>query len=104
MLDPSEKGSDSEDQSYEHQETISPKGAQTQSVFNEQIKKTCADCGTSKTPLWRGGPAGPKSLAMLVGSVAGKEEINHRTKERGREEIKEIIKQPRNFGDNLKQD
>ena len=23
-------------------------------------KKTCADCGTSKTPLWRGGPAGPK--------------------------------------------
>ncbi|CAK9138930.1 unnamed protein product [Ilex paraguariensis] len=22
--------------------------------------KTCADCGTSKTPLWRGGPAGPK--------------------------------------------
>ncbi|KAF2308291.1 hypothetical protein GH714_039910 [Hevea brasiliensis] len=25
-----------------------------------QQKKTCADCGTSKTPLWRGGPAGPK--------------------------------------------
>lgn len=22
--------------------------------------KTCADCGTTKTPLWRGGPAGPK--------------------------------------------
>lgn len=23
-------------------------------------KKTCVDCGTNKTPLWRGGPAGPK--------------------------------------------
>ena len=27
----------------------------------DQIKiKKCADCGTSKTPLWRSGPAGPK--------------------------------------------
>lgn len=25
-----------------------------------QGAKTCADCGTTKTPLWRGGPAGPK--------------------------------------------
>lgn len=23
-------------------------------------KKSCAICGTSKTPLWRSGPAGPK--------------------------------------------
>ncbi|KAK4745608.1 hypothetical protein SAY87_011920 [Trapa incisa] len=30
-------------------------------------KKTCADCGTSKTPLWRGGPAGPKSLCNACG-------------------------------------
>ncbi|GMJ09959.1 GATA transcription factor 15 [Hibiscus trionum] len=67
MLDPSEKGSDSEDQSNENPETISPKGSQNQSVFNEQIKKTCADCGTSKTPLWRGGPAGPKSLCNACG-------------------------------------
>ncbi|KAL5716967.1 hypothetical protein ACHQM5_010066 [Ranunculus cassubicifolius] len=31
-----------------------------------QDSKTCVDCGTAITPLWRGGPAGPKSL--LVGS------------------------------------
>ncbi|KAK4786601.1 hypothetical protein SAY86_010434 [Trapa natans] len=30
-------------------------------------KRTCADCGTSKTPLWRGGPAGPKSLCNACG-------------------------------------
>ncbi|KAK3027741.1 hypothetical protein RJ639_042481 [Escallonia herrerae] len=29
--------------------------------------KTCTDCGTSKTPLWRGGPAGPKSLCNACG-------------------------------------
>ncbi|KAL9240263.1 hypothetical protein vseg_014505 [Gypsophila vaccaria] len=33
---------------------------------NERPKK-CADCGTSKTPLWRGGPAGPKSLCNACG-------------------------------------
>lgn len=34
--------------------------AQTpESETSTQIK-TCADCGTTKTPLWRGGPAGPK--------------------------------------------
>ncbi|KAL1194723.1 GATA transcription factor 17 [Cardamine amara subsp. amara] len=30
-------------------------------------KKTCVDCGTSRTPLWRGGPAGPKSLCNACG-------------------------------------
>lgn len=28
--------------------------------------KTCADCGTTKTPLWRGGPAGPKVSFNLI--------------------------------------
>lgn len=32
-----------------------------ESQVNEP-KKTCADCGTTKTPLWRGGPAGPKVI------------------------------------------
>ncbi|XVF66161.1 hypothetical protein PTKIN_Ptkin10aG0012900 [Pterospermum kingtungense] len=57
MLDPSEKGSDSEDQDKKNPEVISPK----------ETKKTCADCGTSKTSLWRGGPAGPKSLCNACG-------------------------------------
>ncbi|KAL8157950.1 GATA transcription factor 16-like [Apium graveolens] len=32
-----------------------------------QGAKSCADCGTTKTPLWRGGPAGPKSLCNACG-------------------------------------
>lgn len=28
--------------------------------------KTCADCGTTKTPLWRGGPAGPKVSTTVL--------------------------------------
>ncbi|GLT37964.1 hypothetical protein SLA2020_122430 [Shorea laevis] len=30
-------------------------------------KKCCTDCKTTKTPLWRGGPAGPKSLCNACG-------------------------------------
>ncbi|KAJ9681802.1 hypothetical protein PVL29_017938 [Vitis rotundifolia] len=32
-----------------------------------EIKKCCTDCKTTKTPLWRGGPAGPKSLCNACG-------------------------------------
>ncbi|KAL7237597.1 hypothetical protein ACSBR2_003826 [Camellia fascicularis] len=34
---------------------------------NDEMKKCCADCKTTKTPLWRGGPAGPKSLCNACG-------------------------------------
>ncbi|EFH41984.1 hypothetical protein ARALYDRAFT_917909 [Arabidopsis lyrata subsp. lyrata] len=50
-----------------------------------QDKKTCADCGTSKTPLWRGGPAGPKSLCNACG-------IRNRKKRRGTEDNKKLKK------------
>ncbi|KAJ7977887.1 GATA transcription factor [Quillaja saponaria] len=30
-------------------------------------KKCCTGCKTTKTPLWRGGPAGPKSLCNACG-------------------------------------
>lgn len=31
------------------------------------IKKFCSDCKTTKTPLWRGGPNGPKTLCNACG-------------------------------------
>ncbi|CAN8324705.1 unnamed protein product [Cochlearia groenlandica] len=34
---------------------------------DDDTKKICVDCGTSKTPLWRGGPSGPKSLCNACG-------------------------------------
>ncbi|MFS7986271.1 putative transcription factor C2C2-GATA family [Helianthus anomalus] len=39
-------------------------------TFAETIgkdEKLCFDCKTSKTPLWRSGPAGPKSLCNACG-------------------------------------
>ncbi|ESQ49360.1 hypothetical protein EUTSA_v10021708mg [Eutrema salsugineum] len=70
-------------------------------ISNE--KKSCAICGTSKTPLWRGGPAGPKSLCNACG-------IRNRKKRRivigNRSEDKKKKKNPtRNskLGDSLKQ-
>lgn len=44
------------DQNKKYPEVISPK----------ETKKTCADCGTSKTSLWRGGPAGPKVTPFVI--------------------------------------
>lgn len=32
-----------------------------------EVKKFCADCKTTKTPLWRTGPAGPRSLCNACG-------------------------------------
>ncbi|KAJ7980327.1 GATA transcription factor [Quillaja saponaria] len=59
MMDPSEKGSESEDSNSRN-----PNGVSSE---DSQQKKTCVDCGTTKTPLWRGGPAGPKSLCNACG-------------------------------------
>uniref|UniRef100_A0A5B6YLE6 Putative GATA transcription factor 16 n=1 Tax=Davidia involucrata TaxID=16924 RepID=A0A5B6YLE6_DAVIN len=58
MVDLSEKGSESEDMNSKTPDRASSE---------ERNVKTCADCGTSKTPLWRGGPAGPKSLCNACG-------------------------------------
>ncbi|KAL6982510.1 hypothetical protein U1Q18_042274 [Sarracenia purpurea var. burkii] len=58
MVDLSDKGSEWEDMNDKTPDRISSEGSQL---------KTCADCGTTKTPLWRGGPAGPKSLCNACG-------------------------------------
>ncbi|KAI3693800.1 hypothetical protein L1987_76752 [Smallanthus sonchifolius] len=46
-------------------------GAQVGEVEEEtessNEKKCCTDCRTTRTPLWRGGPAGPKSLCNACG-------------------------------------
>jgi len=57
-MDLSDKGSESED--------MNSKGSDGGSSEGSHVK-TCADCGTTKTPLWRGGPAGPKSLCNACG-------------------------------------
>ncbi|CAH9104165.1 unnamed protein product [Cuscuta europaea] len=58
MVDLSDMGSDSE-------EMICKTPIAGRVLSSET--KTCADCGTTKTPLWRGGPAGPKSLCNACG-------------------------------------
>ncbi|KAL3369464.1 hypothetical protein AABB24_010018 [Solanum stoloniferum] len=57
MVDLSDKGLGSEEMSSG---VTSPETSQSN-------VKTCADCGTTKTPLWRGGPSGPKSLCNACG-------------------------------------
>ncbi|GMI66616.1 GATA transcription factor 16 [Hibiscus trionum] len=42
----------------------------------KEINKRCVDCNTTRTPLWRGGPAGPRSLCNACG-------IRYRKKNRG---------------------
>ncbi|KAF7837761.1 GATA transcription factor 15-like [Senna tora] len=63
MVDPSGKGSEAEEANARNPNGDSSEESPTMS----EQKKTCADCGTSKTPLWRGGPAGPKSLCNACG-------------------------------------
>ncbi|KGN66031.1 GATA transcription factor 16 [Cucumis sativus] len=40
--------------------------------------KCCVDCKTTKTPLWRGGPTGPKSLCNACGIRFRKRRISTR--------------------------
>ncbi|XP_039012094.1 GATA transcription factor 15-like [Hibiscus syriacus] len=37
-----------------------------QSEYKE-INRRCVECNTTRTPLWRGGPAGPRSLCNACG-------------------------------------
>ncbi|XP_059286684.1 GATA transcription factor 15-like isoform X1 [Lycium ferocissimum] len=64
MVDISDKTSDHEVQETEE---MSGQNQTPERVSIETNQKTCVDCGTTKTPLWRGGPAGPKSLCNACG-------------------------------------
>ena len=62
MVDPRGKGSESDEALSRNSNGASSEGSPM-----DEKKKTCVDCGTSKTPLWRDGPAGPKSLCNAYG-------------------------------------
>lgn len=36
------------------------------SILSSDIIRVCSDCNTTKTPLWRSGPCGPKVLHKIV--------------------------------------
>ncbi|KAI8561764.1 hypothetical protein RHMOL_Rhmol04G0366900 [Rhododendron molle] len=61
MMDLCDKGSESEE--------MSSKGSDGGCSSEGSHVKTCADCGTTKTPLWRGGPAGPKVWSISIQPV-----------------------------------
>ncbi|KAG6664216.1 GATA transcription factor 15-like [Carya illinoinensis] len=96
MEDLSDKGSESE--------VVNTKSPNGWVSSEESHIKTCADCGTSKTPLWRGGPAGPKSLCNACG-------IRSRKKRRAALGLNKEDKKPKKIsfcrsnkiGDNMKQ-
>ncbi|KAD5508416.1 hypothetical protein R6Q59_031006 [Mikania micrantha] len=65
MGDSSNKGSECDDMM--NCKSSLERGGSFESDGGSDLIKTCADCGTTKTPLWRGGPAGPKSLCNACG-------------------------------------
>ncbi|XP_009767635.1 GATA transcription factor 15-like [Nicotiana tabacum] len=67
MVDFSDKVSDHEVAENEEMKGQNQTPERVLSENSESQLKTCVDCGTTKTPLWRGGPAGPKSLCNACG-------------------------------------
>ncbi|KAL8216808.1 hypothetical protein R6Q57_023645 [Mikania cordata] len=65
MGDLSDKGSECDDMM--NCKSSPERAGSFSSDGGSHLIKTCADCGTTKTPLWRGGPAGPKSLCNACG-------------------------------------
>ncbi|KAF5748481.1 hypothetical protein HS088_TW04G00436 [Tripterygium wilfordii] len=57
-------------ENHKHQSTISQiDNYKDQNLYNNgnNTIRVCADCNTTKTPLWRSGPRGPKSLCNACG-------------------------------------
>ncbi|XP_038880207.1 GATA transcription factor 17-like [Benincasa hispida] len=53
--------------------------------------KCCVDCKTTKTPLWRGGPTGPKSLCNACGIRFRKRRISTIGTNRGYDRKRERV-------------
>lgn len=47
-------------QTREHHKTQNQKSPSHHNHRNNNTTRVCADCNTTSTPLWRGGPKGPK--------------------------------------------
>ncbi|CAJ2631724.1 GATA transcription factor 16-like protein [Trifolium pratense] len=60
------------------------------------IKKACADCKATKTPLWRGGPNGPKTLCNACGIRYRKRRGSCNSKGQERERKREKAQNGRN--------
>ncbi|KAL9261531.1 GATA transcription factor 17-like protein [Drosera capensis] len=59
---------DDDDSEVNEEESSSPSTRSQQRCDQSNRKlKSCVDCLTNNTPLWRGGPAGPKSLCNACG-------------------------------------
>ncbi|GAU34769.1 hypothetical protein TSUD_205730 [Trifolium subterraneum] len=52
--------------STDQKQPLSPLGSSSTNNYSNQIR-VCSDCNTTKTPLWRSGPRGPKSLCNACG-------------------------------------
>ncbi|KAL9325888.1 hypothetical protein ACSQ67_006533 [Phaseolus vulgaris] len=77
MMVPDQTGAYIEDSTMhkfeDQKEPLSPLGTDNSSSSNNYSNhsnntvRVCADCHTTKTPLWRSGPRGPKSLCNACG-------------------------------------
>ncbi|KAK6941381.1 Zinc finger, GATA-type [Dillenia turbinata] len=50
-----------------HHQSLTGNDTNSSSNNSNMIIRVCADCNTTKTPLWRSGPRGPKSLCNACG-------------------------------------
>ncbi|XP_021763038.1 GATA transcription factor 16-like [Chenopodium quinoa] len=73
--------------------------SESQSSSSELLKR-CTDCQTTTTPLWRGGPAGPKTLCNACGIKYHKRRRALLGLDKGKVEKKKISKNMSNNNSN----
>lgn len=53
----------------DQKQPLSPQGTDNSSSNNYSTIRVCSDCNTTKTPLWRSGPRGPKVYIYMITST-----------------------------------